>query len=68
MCREYSATAKIKRVNEAYQTKEKQNYIMVEWRQASSFQASLLVLVPSGGGVTWGEMRVWRAPWSGVQS
>lgn len=70
MCREYSARAKIKRVNEAYQTKEQiqQNYIMVEWRQASSFQALLLVLVPSGGGVTWGEMRVWRAPLPGVQS
>lgn len=50
MCGEYSARAKIKRVNKAYQTKEQiqQNYIMVEWRQASSFQASLLVLVPSG--------------------
>lgn len=70
MCGEYSARAEIKRVNEAYQTKEQiqQNYIMAEWRQASSFQASLLVLVPSGGGVTWGEMRVWRAPLPGVQS
>lgn len=41
---------------------------MVEWRQASSFQDSLLVLVPSGGGVTWGEMGVWRAPLPGVRS
>lgn len=70
MRREYSARAKIKRVNEAYQTKEQiqQNYIVVEWRQASSFQASILVLVPSGGGETWGEMRVWRAPLPGVRS
>lgn len=27
-----------------------QSYIMVEWRQTSGFQATLLVLVPSGGG------------------
>lgn len=32
-----------------------QSYIMVEWRQTSGFQATLLVLVPSGGG-GWGQL------------
>lgn len=44
-----------KGISEACPTKEQihQSCIMVEWRQTSGFQATLLVLVPSGGG-GWG--------------
>lgn len=53
-----SDRGKQKEVSEAWPTKEKihQSCIMVEWRQTSGFQATLLVLVPSGGGGGWGRL------------